>query len=75
MSRKSFADILNSAGVDIAKEYHRLIVLFYRSPDAYRTTLEEYVKQTFLHQDGSLNHLQVLPPEFLLYQVRLQSIQ
>lgn len=47
MSRKSFADILNSAGVDIAKEYQRLIVLFYRSPDAYRTTLEEYVKQTF----------------------------
>lgn len=47
MSRRNFADILNSAGVDIAKEYQRLIVLFYRSPNAYRTTLEEYVNQTF----------------------------
>lgn len=31
MSRRNFADILNSAGVDIAREYKRLIVLYYHS--------------------------------------------
>ena len=47
MSRRSFAEILNGAGIDIAREYQRLIILFYKERNTYSLTLVDYVKRHF----------------------------